>query len=195
MSKLCSDAGFLKEIGKVQFFITIEKESEVIKTACREYTQLRNLKTSRPRGWIRSNTKIGPVLDVKICPHEGRYCVDIMIESLFIDKTVSWIRIVNGNNKYVTDTSQEIPIKSVRMFIGTGGYVAKAKPPPKPALTLSPVSIPYHERKWIDIDPEPFNACCFAVSKFMIRLLRHDKIIPREDDGAVRFDDIIEKSR
>ena len=33
----------------------------------------------------------------------------------------------------------------------------------------------------------------FEVSKFMIRLLRHDETIPREDDGAVRFDDLIEK--
>ena len=27
----------------------------------------------------------------------------------------------------------------------------------------------------------------------MIRFLRHDPSIPREDDGAVRFDDIMEK--
>ena len=27
----------------------------------------------------------------------------------------------------------------------------------------------------------------------MIRLLRHDQSIPREDDGAVRFDDIMEE--
>ena len=33
----------------------------------------------------------------------------------------------------------------------------------------------------------------FAVSKAMIRLLRHDPSIPREDDGAVRFDDIMEE--
>ena len=79
LSKLCFDAGFLKEIGMGQFFITIEEGSEVMQTACREYTQPRNLKTSRPRGWIRSNTKIGPVLDVKIYPHEGRYCIDILV--------------------------------------------------------------------------------------------------------------------
>ena len=30
LSKLCKDAGFLKEIGKGQFFITIEEESEVM---------------------------------------------------------------------------------------------------------------------------------------------------------------------
>ena len=104
LSKLCSDAGFLKEIGKGQFFITIEEGSEIMQTACPEYTQSRNLTTSRPSGWIRSNAKIGPVLDVKLYPHEGRYCIDIMIESLCKDRTVSWVRIVNGINKYVTET-------------------------------------------------------------------------------------------
>ena len=34
---------------------------------------------------------------------------------------------------------------------------------------------------------------CFALSKAMVRLLRHDSSIPREDDGAVRFDDFIEE--
>ena len=34
---------------------------------------------------------------------------------------------------------------------------------------------------------------CFAVSKFMTRSLRHDSSIHREEDGAVRFDDLIEK--
>ena len=92
LSKLCSDAGFLKEIGKGQFFITLEEEGlEVMQTVCREYTLPRDPKTSRARGWIRGNTKIGPVLYVKVYLHEGRYCIDIMIEPLFRDKTVSWV--------------------------------------------------------------------------------------------------------
>ena len=84
LSKLCSDAGFLQEIGKGQFFIALEEESEVM-----QYVE------STHREWTRSNTKIGPVLDVKLHPHEGRYCFDIMIESLFRDQAVSWVRIVN----------------------------------------------------------------------------------------------------
>ena len=54
LSKLCSDAGFLKESGKGQF--VIEEGSEVLQTACREYTRPRNLKTSRPTGWVRSQS-------------------------------------------------------------------------------------------------------------------------------------------
>ena len=136
--------------------------------ACREYTHSRNLTTSRPRGWIRSNPKVGPVLDVKLCPHEGRYCIDIMIDSLFTDRTVSWVRIVNDINKHVTETSEEIPIENVDLFISTGKPVAKAK-------------------------PRPFDHSCFEVSKFMTGALRHEASIPREIEGAVNFDDLIEK--
>ena len=32
--------------------------------ACREYTLPRDEKSSDPEGWIRGNTKIGPVLEV-----------------------------------------------------------------------------------------------------------------------------------
>ena len=182
---------FLTGKWKGQLFITIQERSEVKQTACRENTQARNLKTPRPRGWIRSNTKIGPVLDAKIYPHEGRYCIDLMIESLFEDQTVSWVRIVNGIKKYVTETSGEISIENVQLFVSTERPVAKAKLKPKYVVN-SFINVLIRERKWIDIDPQPFDHSCFAVSNFMIRLLRHEAIL-REDDGAVRFDDLIEK--
>ena len=129
-----------------------------------------------------SDTKIGPASDVKVYFHQGSYCIDIMIESFFRDRTVSWVRVVNGINKYETETS-EIPVESVEL-VRTGKPVAKAKPRPKPAVTLSPMSFLVRERKWIDISPATVSEGCFAVSKFMIRLLRHDETIPREDDGA-----------
>ena len=69
--------------------------------------------------------------------------------------------------------------------------VAKAKPQLKPAVTLFPVSIPVRERKMKDIETQRFDQKCFAVSKAMIRLLRHDPSVPREDDGAVHCDDIM----
>ena len=49
LSKRCTDAGFFKEIGKGQFFITIEEGSEVMQTACRDYTtsKLHNIQTER----------------------------------------------------------------------------------------------------------------------------------------------------
>ena len=109
------------------------------------------------------------------------------------DRTVSWVRIVNGINKYVFETSEEITFASVETRGTAGKPVEKAQPRPKPTLPVSPVSIPYRERKWMDVDPGKFSQGCFEVSKFMIRLLRHDDTVHREDDGAVSFDDLAEK--
>ena len=124
--------------------------------------------------------------------HQGRHGIEVMIESLFRDRTVSWVRIVNGINKYVTETSETISLESVNHRV-TGKLVAKARPQQKLAVTLSPISFPVRERKWIDINPERFREDCLAVSKAMIRLLQHNPSIPREDDGAVRFDDMMEE--
>ena len=54
--------------------------------ACREYTLPRDEDTSEPKGWIRGNTKIGPVLEVTTCCLQGKYGVEIRIES--ITKTI-----------------------------------------------------------------------------------------------------------
>ena len=79
----------------------------------REYTLPGSDQSSQLKGWIRGNTKIGPVLDVIVCYHQGRYGVEIMIESLFGDKTCSWFRIVNGFNQYVTEMSEETRVESI----------------------------------------------------------------------------------
>ena len=89
-------------------------------------------------------------------------------------------------------TSEGIPVASVENG-GTGKLVAKANPRPKPTLTLTSVSIPYCEQKWIDVGSGKYSQGCFEESKFMIRLLRHGGTIHREDDGAVRIDDLAEK--
>ena len=113
-----------------------------------------------------------------------------MVESLVRDRTVFWV--ANGMDTYVTETSEDISIESVEHGC-TGKPVAKAEPQPKPHLTLSPVSILFRERKSRDINPGTYSQGCFEVSNFMIRLVRHDESVPREDDGAVRFDDLAEK--
>ena len=125
--------------------VTDEEESEAMQTVCRGYILPRDHEALRARGWIRGNTKIGQVLDVKVFPHQARYCIDIMIEPLFRDQTVSWVSIVNGINKFVTETSQEFPVGSVQL-VRTGELVAKAKPRPMPTGTLSTVSVPDRHR-------------------------------------------------
>ena len=66
LTKLCSNAGFSKNIEKGQFFITLDDDQlDSLKGSCREYTLPRSDESLHVRGWIRGHTKIGPVLDVK----------------------------------------------------------------------------------------------------------------------------------
>ena len=71
-----------------------------------------------------------------------------------------WVRIANGINKFVTETSEEILVASV-VDTSTGKLVAKARPRPTPTLTLSLVSILYRERKWIDVEPGKIQSRLF----------------------------------
>ena len=73
--------------------------------ACREYTLPRNEKSSDPKGWIRGNTKIGPVLEVTTSYLQGKYGVEMTIESVNKDNSHWWVRVFHGLNKLVTDVS------------------------------------------------------------------------------------------
>ena len=86
-------------------------EAEVAKLdclrSCREYTLPRDDELSKAKGWIRGNTKIGPVLEVTVSNHQGRYGIEIGI-FLFGDESQSCVMIVNGLNKHVTEMSKEL---------------------------------------------------------------------------------------
>ena len=75
--------------------------------------------------------------------------------------------IVNETNKYVTEIDD----------IGDSGgkLVAEAR--------LEHTSC--HLRDWIDVEPGKYDEGRFEVSKMIIRLLRHDLTVLREEDGAV----------
>ena len=53
------------------------------------------------------NTKIGPALKVAVSNHQGRYGIETMTNSFFGDGTRSWLRMVNGIHKYVTEMTEE----------------------------------------------------------------------------------------
>ena len=83
--KICTDAGFLKTVEVDQYFMTkhTEEFSQFTDSvACREYTLPRDEKSTDPKGWIRGNNKIGPVLEVTTSFLQGKYGVEIRIESV-----------------------------------------------------------------------------------------------------------------
>ena len=57
--------------------------------ACRENTLPRDENSTDPKGWIRGNTKIGPVLGVTTCCPQGKHGVEIRTESVNKDNSHS----------------------------------------------------------------------------------------------------------
>ena len=157
---------------------------------CLEFTLSRNDPRTRARGWIRRNTKIGPVLNIHVCHHQDRYGIEIQVRSLFQDRTASSVRIVNGVQMYATETTETIDYEEHR---ASGKPCVKASSRMKSTITLTPVSVSLHEKKWMDVNPGDYNNKCCMLSKASIRLLRHDQTIPWQTDGAVKFDGITEE--
>ena len=93
--KTCTDAGFLTTVGVGQYLMTQDTEEFSQFTdsvACRGYTLPRGEKSTDPNGWIRWNTKIGPVLEVTTSNLQGKYGVEIRIESENKDNSHSGVR-------------------------------------------------------------------------------------------------------
>ena len=83
--KFCTDAGFLTTVEVGQYFMTKDTEEFSLFTdsvTCRD-TLCQEMKTSSdPKGWIRGNTKIRPVLEVTTSYLQGKNGVEIRILSL-----------------------------------------------------------------------------------------------------------------
>ena len=108
------DAGFLNVVAIGQYFMTKDTAefSQFRAVASRVYTLSRDEEASKPKGWIRGNTKIGPVLEVANCCLHGKCGVEIRIMSLNRDNSHSWVRISHGSNKFVMNLNSnetEIP--------------------------------------------------------------------------------------
>ena len=83
--KFCTDAGVLTTVEVGQYFMTkgIEEFSQFTESvACREYTLPRDEDSCEPKGWIRGNTKIWPVLEVTTSYLQGKYGVGIRSKSM-----------------------------------------------------------------------------------------------------------------
>ena len=176
---------------KGQYFTTLDDaELDKLGGSCREYILPRDDTKSKVKGWIRGNTKIGPALEVAVSYHQGRYGIEIMINSLFGVGTRSWVMIVNGRNKNVTEMSEETQENHIDdIGDSTGKPVAKVRPKqtPRPTSSFPTTTLPYHQRQWIDVEAGKFEKSSIEVSKRMTRLLRHDQTVLREKDGAVEF--------
>ena len=203
--KICIDAGFLKTVEVGQYFIMTKDTEEFSQftesVACREYTLPRDEKSSDPKGWIRGNTKIGPVLEVTTSYLQSIHGVEIRIEAVNKDNSHSWVRISHGLNKLVTDLTdkeyddndQETSETKTDVCVEDGS-ICVCKPIKRLKQNHEDVLLPAHptrtlpigERKWTDVEPEDYSPVDYPVSKQPSTLLRHGHL-PREEDGAIEF--------
>ena len=168
--------------------------------ACREYTLPSDEDTSEPKGWIRRNTKIVPVLEVLLVPLKVNM-VEIMIKSVNKDNSHSWVRISHGLNKLVTnlnnkeqdDNEQEtsqMQFEEYALKFDAGDFASRSKAKAKPQIRDSPSfstrTFTTWERFWTDVEPGKYSPTDYSVSKTLIHLLRHGSL-PREDDGAIEL--------
>ena len=144
-----------------------------------------------PKGWIRGNTKIGPVLEVTTSYVQAKYGVESRIESANKDNPHSWVRISHGLNKFVTDlvdkeyddneqetseTKTEVFALKTEVFAFASRSKAKAKPR-RPSTTCSSTrTVPIRERIWIDIEPGAQFDQAYPVAKRLNTLLRHGQL-------------------
>ena len=159
--------------------------------ACREYTLPRDEKTTGPKGWIRGNTKIGPVLEVATRYLQGNYGGEIRIESMNKDNSHSWVRISHGltklvtnlNNKEQDDNEQET---SEMQFEDCVKIECSCLCKPNKGPNSSTKTFPILERTWTDCEPQDYSLTDYSVSKKLINLLRHGNL-PRDNDGSIEF--------
>ena len=170
--------------------------------AFREHTLPRDEKSSDPKGWIRRNTKIGPVLEVTTSYLQGEYGVEVRIESINKDNSHSWVRISHGLNKLVTDFSNnkedddneqetsEMQFEDFALKTNVLAFASRSKsratPRRRTPACSSTRTVPICERSWTDVEPGTYAHITFPVSKRLSTLLRHGHQ-PREEDGAIEF--------
>ena len=195
VSKFCKEAGFMRVVEVGQYFVTRDAGEFQQTVACREYTLPRDDKASQPKGWIRGNMRIGPILEVTTSFQHFKFGVEVRIQSVNEDNSHSWVRISYGTvkyvNDYVKDDTENLADSQEEEYVPTSsGVVAarsKAKAKPQPRESTGTTTIPLSERIWIDIEPSKQDLASYDLSKKVINLFRHNQKLHREEDGAIQF--------
>ena len=99
----CAPTTVRRLLKKGQFFITLEEEERTRwNEECMSRVHVTSKRTSIPSERVDCRKhEIGQVLDVKVCLHQRRYGIEIMVESLLRVRTVCWVGIAKGIDKYV----------------------------------------------------------------------------------------------
>ena len=196
LSKFCKEAGFMSVVEVGQYFVTRNASEFLLRSvACREYTLPRDDPASEAKGWIQGNTRIGPILEVTTSSQHFKFGVEVRIQSVKEDNSQSWVRISYGTiryvNNYIKYNTQSLASPHEEEAEPASSEViaarSKAKAKPQPRESSGTTTISFNERICVDIVPSKQDFDSHMLSKRVINLLRHNRNVNRERDGAVQF--------
>ena len=187
LDKFCKEARFMSVVEVGQYFVTRNVSEFVHAVACHEYTLPRDDPDSEPKGWIKGNTRIGPILEVTTSFQQFKYGVEVRNPFVKEDTSQSWVRISFGTVRYVNnyikyDTQNLAGPQKEEDVPASSEVVAarsKAKAKPQPRESTGTTTIPLSERVWIDIEPSKQDLESHNLSKKVINLLRHNQVTSR----------------
>ena len=181
------------EVG--QYFVTRNASEFLLRSvACREYTLPRDDPASEAKGWIqgtRELTYFGSHDDLSALQVWSRSSNSIRERrqfSVLVRISFGTIRYVNNYVKYNTHnlaSSYEEKAEPASSEVIAARSKAKAKPQPRESSGTTTIS--FNERIWIDIVPSRQDHDSYKLSKRVINILRHNRDVNRERDGAVQF--------
>ena len=142
------------------------------------FTSRRQIMQSERSGSVRTRRSF-QFWRVAVNHHEGRYTESRVMIQLFIRR---WILFLGHdrewNNQIRDGNDQGNPREPHRSHwrLYRGNLLLKARPKhtSTPTNSSPTVTLAYHQRNWIDVEPGQYDKSCFEVTKKMIRLLRHD---------------------
>ena len=194
----CMDAGFLSVVEIGQNFMTkdtAEFSQFTDAVACREYTLPRDEETCEPKGWIRGNTKIGPVLEVTPCCLQDKY--ELRSELCLSAKTI----LTRGSEFLMAQTighefeqqragTSEVQFEEYALRLNASDSEsrsrAQAKLQRRELANSATRTISIGERIWTNVEPGEYSISDYEVLKKLIHLLRQTSL-HRENDGAIEF--------
>ena len=127
-------------------------------------------------------------LEVTTSYLQGKYGVEIRIESVNKDNSHSWVRISHGLNKLVTDLNNkedddneqetsEMQFEDFALKTNVLAFAsrskAKATPRRRTSASSSTRTAPVCERSWTDVESGTYSHIAYPASKKLINLLRH----------------------
>ena len=142
----------------------------------------------------RLDSRVQQNWEVTTSCQQGKYGVEIRIESINKDNSHSWVRISHGLNKLVTDLNNneqddnepktsETQFEDYALKSNVLAFASRSKDKAKPRRSTSACSstkiLPISEIKWTDAEPEDYSPVAYPVSQQLSTLLRHGHLLRR----------------